>query len=503
MIIPLEPRLEGLAERRFFSFARQVLDRQTAGDSARISALVEGETTRASGLRDLGGQCDDYTACVRVLGDLAQLRWRLVESGYGIELHSPRPQDDRVAGPAQSRLRKTAIRNELRPRVLQQFSDRNVRKFIRRMEHPSVSSKHKSIRQLIADGGELQDRLQAARNRPDDDPTRTEMLRQAVQPYLQLIDADNRDDQTGIRLRDIWRYMRYTWSIPQTPIPGRNLLYLVRDAAHEAHAIVGIAALNNCAVQLVPRDRAIGWCVPGLLDALRTLFAPHEQRAAREARDPALRSQGIYQWLKALFPDGVDPPQETKRAALERIADWLLRGISTAISEIECQGLVSDDEIARPRPHIIEQLRRLGREFAARRHDALAGRVGDGTALGNTTQDIPVDENVLQLDARHSTNAGLQDSRRMLVRKKRAVELARLLDARRILVANRESVTDPSMAFVTIERDEVRTAVMTALSAIKSRRIGTNLLEITTCGAVAPYNRMLGWQARGLATAES
>ena len=36
------------------------------------------------------------------------------------------------------------------------------------------------------------------------------------------------------------------------------------------------------------------------------------------------------------------------------------------------------------------------------------------------------------------------------------------------------------------------TAVNTALSAIKSRRIGTNLLEITTCGAVAPYNRMLG-----------
>ena len=492
MIIPLEPTLEGLAERRFFSFARQVLDRQAAGDPARIRALVEGETTRASGLRDLGGQCDDYTACVRVLGDLAQLRWRLVESGYGIELHSPRPQDDRVADPAQSRLRKAAIRNELRPRVLQQFSDPNVRKFIRSMEHPPVSSKHKSIRRLIAHGGELQDRLQAARNRPADDPTRTELLSQAVRPYLQLVDADRRDDHTGLRLRDIWRYMRYTWSIPQTPIPGRSLHYLVRDAAHKTHAIVGIAALNNCAVQLVPRDRAIGWCVPGLLDALMTLFAPHDQRAAREAKDPALRSQGIYQWLKALFPDGVDPPQETKRGALERIADWLLRGISTAIGEIECQGLVSDDEVARPRPHIIEHLRYLGREFAARRQEALAGRVDNGIAMGNTIHDIPVDDDVLDLEAKHSSNARVQDSRRMLVRKKRAVELARLLYARRVLIANRDSVTDPLTAFVTIEQDEVRTAINTAFSAIKSRRIGTNLFEITTCGAVAPYNRMLG-----------
>ena len=91
MIIPLEPRLEGLAERRFFSFARQMLDRQ-AHDPGRIGNLVKDETTRVSGLDDLRGQHDEYTACVRVLGDLAQLRWTLVENGYGLELHSPRPR---------------------------------------------------------------------------------------------------------------------------------------------------------------------------------------------------------------------------------------------------------------------------------------------------------------------------------------------------------------------------------------------------------------------------
>ena len=492
MIIPLEPRLEGLAERRFASFARQVLDHQTAGDPTRISALVEGETTRAPDLRDLGAQCDEYTACVRVLGDLAQLRWRLVESGYGLELHSPRPHDDRVADPAQSRRRKEAIRKELRPRVLQQFSDPNVRKFIRRMEAPSASSKQKSIRQLIADGAELQRRLQPARERCDDEQAQAEMLRQAIQPYLQLVDADSRDDHTGLRLRDIWRYFRYTWSIPQTPIPGRNLIYLVRDAAHKAHAIIGIAALNNCAVQLVPRDQAIGWSTPGLLTALMTLFAPHEQRAAREAREPALRHQGIYHWLKPHFPRGIDPQPETKRAVLERIANWLLQGISTAIGGIECEGLASDDEISSPSPQVVEHLRQLGREFASLRQEALAGRGVEGIAFGTVSSGIPIDDNLLELEAKHSTNTPLQASRRMLVRKKRAVELARLLDARRVLVANRNSITDPSTAFSAIEQEEVRIAMNTALSAIKSRRIGTNLLEITTCGAVAPYNSMLG-----------
>ena len=494
MIIPLEPKLEGLAERRFFSFARQMLDRQEVGDAERISALVEGETTRASGLSDLKGQRSEYTACIRVLGDLAQLRWALVESGYGLELHSPRPHEERVSDPAQARRRKEVVRKELRPRLLQQFSNANVRKFIRRMEHPPASSKRKSIRTLIADGAELQGRLSAVRQLTANDPARAEALRCAVQPYLQLVETRLRDDYTGIPLGDIWRYFRYTWSIPQTPIPGRNLYYLVRDAAHEAHAVIGIAALSNCAVHLVPRDRAIGWSASGLVTALRTLLGPSEQRAESEAGDAALRLQGVYQWLKAQFPLGVDASPNAKRVALERVADWLLDGVTTAIGEIERRGLATDEEVAAPTPQVVERLRRLSREFARRRQEALtAGGDGDERIVPETDSgDFPVDDDLLDPEAKYSSNIPVHNSRRMLVRKKRAFEFARLLEARRILTANREAVVDPATALVAIEQEEVRTAINGALSAIKSRRIGTNLLELTTCGAVAPYNRMLG-----------
>lgn len=494
MIVPLEPRLEGLAERRFFSFARQMLDRQAAGDPGRISSLVEVETTRATELSDLNGQRDEYTACVRVLGDLAQLRWKLVESGYGLELHSPRPEDDRASDPAKVRRRKDAIRKELRPRVQQQFSDPNVRKFIRKMERPRASSRQKPIHTLIADGAELQARLAVARQIPTDNPGRIEALRSAITPYLQLVDADVRDEHTGLLLRDIWRYFRYTWSIPQTPIPGRKILYLVRDAAHEAHPVIGIAALSNCAVQLLPRDRAIGWSASGLVDALTTLFAPHDQRAAREASDPGLGFQGIYQWLRPEFPLDKDPPSEIKRAALRRVSDWLLEGVSDAIDEIASQGLATNEEIAAPTIEVVQRLRHLSREFASRRQDALAGHGNGNAGIATDTiyAAVPVDNHLLDLEAKHSSNAPVQDSRRMLVRKKRAFELARLLDARRVLTANIDSLTDPATALVTMEKEEGRTAINSALAAIKSRRIGTNLLEITTCGAVAPYNRMLG-----------
>lgn len=489
MIIPLEPKLEGFAERHFLSFARQLLEQQADGNTDRIDALVEGETTRALQLSDVKGQCDEYTASVRVLGDLARLRWSLVDSGYGLELHSPHPRDEQVSGLVQAHQRKEAIRNELRPRVQKQFSDSNVRKFIRTMERPRGSSKRKSIRTLIADGAELQQRLLAAYQASPDDPTRAETLRCAVRPYLQLVDGRSPDAYTGIPLREIWRYFRYTWSIPQTPIPGRHLHYLVRDAAHEAHAVIGIAALSNCAVQVVSRDRAIGWSTSGLVTVLTTLFAPHQECSEREASDPALRLNAAYQRLKPWFPPGVDPSRAAKRGALQFVMEWLLQGVATGIGEIQCQGLATDEEIATPTPQVIERLRHLSNEFASRRQGALAGH---GTGDDRISSDVPVDDDVLNLESNHSSNARVQGSRRMLVRKKRAFELARLLNSRRILTANRKELVDPETALVVIHRDEVRTAINTAFSAIKSQRIGTNLLEITTCGAVAPYNRMLG-----------
>ena len=495
MIIPLEPSVEGLAERRFLSFARQVLDRQVAGDQQRITALVQEETVRAPQLRELKGQCDEYTACVRVLGDLAQLRWKLVESGHGLELHSPRPQDVRTSAPCEVLRRKETIRNELRPRVLQQFADPHVRQFIRRLESPKPSSRHTSIKALIAVGAELQQRLRAARDHPLDDPRRSEALRDAIRPYLQLVDPGVRDEHTGIPLRDIWRYFRFTWSIPQTPIPGRSLLYLVRDAAHERHAVIGIAALSNCAVQLVTRDRTIGWSASGLAAALTTLFSPTDERRSREDSEPALGIQGIYQWLLPQFPAGTDPSPETMRAALKRVADWLLQGISTAIGELEHQGLATPEDLALPTQETIDRLRHLSREFAVRRQEALAHSGDDrGVVVGLDpgAASVPVDDDVLDLEAKHASNAPVNNSRRMLVRKKRAFELARLLDASRVLAASRDTLTDPASALAAMKRDEIRTAINTAMSAIKSRRIGTNLLEITTCGALAPYNRMLG-----------
>ena len=394
-----------------------------------------------------------------------------------------------------TRRHKQTIRQELRPRLIQQFSDKHVQRFIRRMERPPASARHESVRKLIADGPELQRRLRDARQLPAQDPRRHAALRDAVRPYLQLVESNRRDEHTRIPLGQVWRYFRYTWSIPQTPIPGRSLLYLVRDAAHAAHAVIGIAALSNCPVQLVPRDRAIGWNTSALAEVLATLFAPPAERAAREAQNPHLRFHGIYQWLHPVFPADVDPSPADRCAALQRVWEWLMQGIAEAIADIECRGLATPEEVSAPTPEVIERLRHLSREFATQRQHALADPDGEYRATSPadpTATEAPVADAVLNLERKHATNTRLNNSRRMLVRKKRAAELSRLLEARCLLVASREALSNPDTAFEALEADELRIAVNSAITAIKSRRIGTNLLEITTCGAVAPYNRMLG-----------
>lgn len=104
----------------------------------------------------------------------------------------------------------------------------------------------------------------------------------------------------------------------------------------------------------------------------------------------------------------------------------------------------------------------------------------------------PVSDDVLRLDQKISSDPKIDSVRRAMVAKKRAAELARLLQAQIVFRKWRALFCDPATARATLEREEFSSAVNSALEAAKSARAGTNMLEITTCGAVKPYNAILG-----------
>jgi hypothetical protein len=83
-------------------------------------------------------------------------------------------------------------------------------------------------------------------------------------------------------------------------------------------------------------------------------------------------------------------------------------------------------------------------------------------------------------------------ARKHLVAKKRANALARLLQARLTLRDRRADLTNPNRVDSALELPDVVSAIHIVLEALKARRAGANMLEITTCGAIYPYAPLLG-----------
>lgn len=361
MIVPIYPPLDGATAERFPLFARALSQAQSNRDRERVVTLLRDEVAWCASASHIDEHRLIYEACIRVLSDLIRLRWRLVEQGYGFALENPKEPRRGLATP-ELVASKAALRDELRPAVQEQFAHPAVKEFIRRIEADARGKR--SVLNLIADGRELQSRLAPARRLSGLE--RLQALRIAVKPYLQRA-IDIPDEVTGQSLREIWRYFRYSWSIPQVAVPGRQLLYLVRDAAHENHPVIGLASLNNCALEMgEARETYIGWHRRALAD-----------RFAVAA--------------------------EMGKGALENEVKWLEARVSLSLGEVDWTNLVTAQEVAAPTEEIIRKLLRRGQDFAQLREELL--REAAQSELADFEPHIwsddaapPVDDEILRLE---------------------------------------------------------------------------------------------------------
>lgn len=181
-----------------------------------------------------------YIAALSVLVDLSLQGWAFDVNGTDLTL---KMDTGNVNDKQQIRYRLSAERNA-------QFRSNSVSTFIRHMEAvKQYQGINISIRNLIGNKNQLLTSIRTGERICD--------------PYIQLV-TNARDDYTGYKLSDIWRYFRYTWSIPYKTMPGRNLFYLVRDRRQPYHPVVGIFALGNSVLNLTVRDDDIGWTVEAI-----------------------------------------------------------------------------------------------------------------------------------------------------------------------------------------------------------------------------------------------
>jgi Domain of unknown function (DUF4338) len=413
--LPAPAMWSARGRRAFGAFARVISARPEATTSD-----IEAAKSAALRLSDPG-----VGAAVHVLNDLANQGWGIcVDQAGCVAVAAPEAETNPAAEKARVRRQELLKRDE-------QLSSPSVRRFVASVEKPrEFKGNFVSIFSLMRDGRDLAESLRNVAEEAGPDPGR---LRSAIDPYVQVVRNGDRCAYTGLRLIDVWRYFRHTWTNQYTSTPGRTMLILVRDRAAEFHPVIGIAALGSAIVQIGERDRWIGWQPGGFL--------------ASVAAAPTL---AVARWIVARLDQGLE----------ELYLDDLVE-----------DGLYWPSMWEAPDRDGIE---RLVKEASARRRDhhrfvrrsEFKGRVGETGWRDRAESD--------------------------LFRSKRCLALAELLRLRTALgpfLYPKATVSGLRRCF---EDASGRRAIAGVLRRAKAEAVGTEIADLTVCGAVAPYNSILG-----------
>lgn len=414
VVLPIPKRWSAKSREAFVVFAGALAanGNSPAGhiDATRRDALVR----RSRGL----------AAAVHVVDDLADQGWTVRVGADGLVAVAPPDPDGDPA------MEKRRVRRQELLKRDEQLATPAVRRFIAEMESPrEFDGKFVSIFSVMRDGRELAEQLRDIRKLGTGDLTDWQA---AIDPYVQVISNGERCAHTGLRLIDIWRYFRHTWSNHYTSTPGRTMLLLVRDRAAAYHPVIGIAALGSSIVQILERDQWIGW--------------HPDQFLAKTTAEPTLR-----------------------------VARWVVRRLEQGMAELYVDDLLADGLYwpslwQSPSAEAIDRLEQDAAECRTNHHRF--ARRSDFKSTGG-------------VDWRERAESDL-------FRSKRCLALAHLLRARMALApflyprATRRGLRDA------LESDDGRRAIGSILRRAKAESVGTEIADLTVCGAIAPYNSLLG-----------
>ena len=390
-----------------------------------------------------------YKGLLLVLLDVTAQGWEITYPQKRIMLRRPEYTQGRRVGGDVAEI-KTQIRASFQSERVSQLNEQSTKRFIKRMEQPTGIKR--PIADVLETGVNLSERLgRLAAEHSGADSSKF------ISPYLQLVTPDVKDRFTGQRLTDIWRYLRYTWAIPYQSTPGRNMFYLVRDAAHPSHAVMGIAALGNCVAQLSDRDRFIGWSVEAIEESLTD-------------RGPIAN--------KPVGQSNCDS-EAAHDARLEEYAATLACQLESALdrelSEIDCSKLATSKECNNPTPRVVARLIQQSQDSEqVRRH-----QLRTASAAGIRVE-------------RESDYASIKAATRSpLYVRKRAKALADLLFARMTFRDACLASFPLATLRLLLRSDSGRKAIRVALHANKKSKVGSSMMDIIVCGAIPPYNDVL------------
>ncbi len=379
-----------------------------------------------------------FVTTVNLLVDLLKQGWQLRSYGKNIKIGRPDYLNSEEDSRAYVRLQLHAERNE-------QLREESVQDFIRSMEAKKFYKNNMvSIFDLMRDGRELSRKILPICSIKDESK-KVHELSKIVRPYIQFVTGEDRCELTGFRLIDIWRYFRHTWANPYKSIPGRTMMVLVRDEATPYHAVIGIAALSSATVGNAVRDDCLGWTTEKVCGELVSLL------------------------------------DKNKKEIKLKYIPWMHEVVEQGIKEIYLTDLISEKlltkkDIELPTEEIVQKLLLLSKEDRAKYY-VLTQR-----------EDNPKIKDCAGVDDSHWEN----QAKTLLFRSKRELEIANLLSIRIILNKYLGKQINGESIRRYIVSKEGRNAISKITRKAKSERVGNIIADLTVCGALPPYNEILG-----------
>lgn len=426
--VKLEPRLHMPRSRVALTDFVRMLSRLEADDEDRLDDALDEFLTGAPNWATKDRQ--RLWTLAHVLTDVARQGWALRVRG---KVLSVQPPSEIEADPVAEKVR---VRRQEQIKRDEQLRQPAVREFVRSMERRRLhNGRFVSIFSLMRDGRELVGSLRSAVAEGGEDA-----LARVISPYIQFVNSGDRCPWTGFDLQEIWRYFRHTWSNQYTSVPGRSMYILVRDAAAENHPVIGIAALSSPIVQIRERDEWIGW-------------HPNKFIAEIEERPT------------------------------DKIARWLGSVVDGGLAEIYARdflhdGIIKPRELKKP---TLGTLTALTQEGAKQR--ALHQRYVKAQELKSAPRKPTESDERTHWEKRAASH---------LFRSKRALALADMLSARMLLAQHfGPRPTKKQLAALMATPDGLH-VVKRIVRKAKGERVGIAMADISVCGAVAPYNPILG-----------
>lgn len=400
------------------------------------------------------GQSTKLRAICLLVADLLEQGWLIDLQKEGI--HFKAPGIDPAAGQSVEEVKKR-IRSTLQTARRRQLAEPSVRAFIQRMEKRTLRQPggRSCVLDLVDNGQELANVLRVVAALPVEQRERA--LAAAVDPVVEVCAPGLRCSETGLPLNDIWRYFRHTWAHEYRAIPGRQLMILIRNNARPMRPVMGIAMLASPVMRVAARDRWIGW----LREAL-------EDRLVKGIFEPAM------------------------------LAEALLNRLDRSIADVRWDDLLSPEEIVRPEENTILRLEQRASGAAYARELQL--REHYETSIEQHGRVVPLRGSIKSATPDLDWKSASED---LLFVRKRAELLAQILFAKQIFRAV-DLAGNPRQAFERlISARSGQRAIDIALTEFRKTGLSSQVADVSICGAVAPYNELLGGKLVALLLASS